>query len=307
MLTINGWTILAHPLFLDQLEKLTRAVEALKAKKPDRYESHASTKLLAALGKLVFQTIPADPTATIYRQGSTLGDGHRHWFRAKFGNGRFRLFFRYDTAAKVIIFAWVPWRQPPRPPEGWSKNASPWGCDFGRAVQHWCRNLIRTILLRHWCWKDQRRIGDHRDRHEADRFVWAEQALAPAIDLLRLDAVALGRAGHVPARGGLFDDRPLLIGTPGPTSDVLFIAIHDQPPAVLPASVPDQSAAKLVGTTPLGKAAVTGGIYGVDPQAWLTDVLERIVSEEITVDRLGELLPWIWKAAKVGASTKEAA
>ncbi len=107
MLTINGWTILAHPLFLDQLEKLTRAVEALKAKKPGQYESHASTKLLAALGKLVFQTIPADPTAPIYRQGSTLGDGHRHWFRAKFGNGRFRLFFRYDTGAKVIIFAWV--------------------------------------------------------------------------------------------------------------------------------------------------------------------------------------------------------
>ncbi|MBV5263901.1 type II toxin-antitoxin system YhaV family toxin [Pinisolibacter aquiterrae] len=107
MLTINDWTILAHPLFLDQLEKLTSAVEALKAKKPDRYESHASTKLLAALGKLVFQTIPADPTATIYRQGSTLGDDHRHWFRAKFGNGRFRLFFRYDTGAKVIIFAWV--------------------------------------------------------------------------------------------------------------------------------------------------------------------------------------------------------
>jgi len=107
MLTINGWTIFAHPLFLDQLEKLTRAVEALKAKKPDRYENHASTKLLAALGKLVFQTIPADPTATIYRQRSTLGDGHRHWFRAKFGNGRFRLFFRYDTGAEIIIFAWV--------------------------------------------------------------------------------------------------------------------------------------------------------------------------------------------------------
>lgn len=48
-------------------------------------------------------------------------------------------------------------------------------------------------------------------------------------------------------------------------------------------------------------------LNGVDPQAWLTDVLERIVSEEITVDRLDELLPWVWKAAKAGASTKEAA
>lgn len=107
MLTINGWTILAHPLFLDQLEKLVETVEALKAKKPDQYQKNANTKLLAALNKLVFQTIPADPTATMYRQGSTLGDGRKHWFRAKFGNGRFRLFFRYDSSAKIIIFAWV--------------------------------------------------------------------------------------------------------------------------------------------------------------------------------------------------------
>ncbi|MBB5716893.1 hypothetical protein FHS94_003765 [Sphingomonas aerophila] len=27
--------------------------------------------------------------------------------RAAFGNGRFRLFFRYDSRAMVIIFAWV--------------------------------------------------------------------------------------------------------------------------------------------------------------------------------------------------------
>lgn len=107
MLTISGWTILAHPLFLDQLEKLTDAVEALKAKKPHEYQRNASTKLLAALNKLVFQTIPADPTATVYRQGTTLGEAHKHWFRAKFGNGRFRLFFRYDSAANIIIFAWV--------------------------------------------------------------------------------------------------------------------------------------------------------------------------------------------------------
>ncbi|PZQ46533.1 MAG: toxin [Rhodovulum sulfidophilum] len=107
MLTINGWTILAHPLFVDQLEKLTEAVEELKARKPDEYQKNASTKLLAALNKLVFQTIPADPTATVYRQGSTLGEARKHWFRAKFGNGRFRLFFRYDSTAKIIIFAWV--------------------------------------------------------------------------------------------------------------------------------------------------------------------------------------------------------
>lgn len=107
MLTINGWTILAHPLFLDQLEKLTETVELLKAKKSEEYRKNPNTKLLASLNKLVFETVPADPTATAYRQGSTLGDDYKYWFRAKFGNGRFRLFFRYDSNAKVIIFAWV--------------------------------------------------------------------------------------------------------------------------------------------------------------------------------------------------------
>jgi toxin YhaV len=31
MLVVNGWAILAHPLFLDQLENLTLAVDLLKA------------------------------------------------------------------------------------------------------------------------------------------------------------------------------------------------------------------------------------------------------------------------------------
>lgn len=107
MLTINGWTVLAHPLFLDQWEKLVATVGALKAKKPDDYQKSADAKLLAALIQLVTATVPSDPTAAMYRQGSTLGDDRKHWFRAKFGNGRFRLFFRYSSASKVIIFAWV--------------------------------------------------------------------------------------------------------------------------------------------------------------------------------------------------------
>jgi len=107
MLTINGWTVLSHPLFLDQWERLIEAVEALKTKTPKDYQKSADAKLLAALVQLVTVTVPSDPTVAIYRQGSTLGDDRKHWFRAKFGNGRFRLFFRYDSSSKVIIFAWV--------------------------------------------------------------------------------------------------------------------------------------------------------------------------------------------------------
>jgi len=107
MLVIHGWTILAHPMLLDQLEKLTSAVEKLAETKPDSYRQHANTKLLSALVALIFDKIPQDPTSTAYVQGNTLGTSRRYWFRAKFGAGRFRLFFRYSSQARIIIFAWV--------------------------------------------------------------------------------------------------------------------------------------------------------------------------------------------------------
>ena len=104
---VSGWELFAHSLLLDQLERLMTAVETLKAKKPDDYQSSANFKLLAALNELMFVVIPVDPTRPEYRQGNTLGDDYKHWFRAKFGGQRFRLFFRFDTKQKVIIYAWV--------------------------------------------------------------------------------------------------------------------------------------------------------------------------------------------------------
>lgn len=107
MMVVNGWQLFAHPLFLDQFEKLGTAVARLREKDPRGWRKSANAKLLAALRQLVFETIPQDPTRPEYRQGGTLGDDRKHWFRAKFGGGRFRLFFRYSTSAKIIVFAWV--------------------------------------------------------------------------------------------------------------------------------------------------------------------------------------------------------
>ena len=106
-MVIDGWTIFAHPLLLDQLERATAAVEAAEATDPKGYQGTAQAKLLAMLARLILETIPADPTRLEYRQGDTLGKARKHWFRAKFGNGRFRLFFRHDSRTKIIIFAWV--------------------------------------------------------------------------------------------------------------------------------------------------------------------------------------------------------
>ena len=107
MITVNGWALYAHPLFLEQLEKLAKAVEKAKRKSPKEYQKSANAKLLAAIRKLAFEDIPVDPARPEYRQGGTLGAKRKHWFRAKFASGRFRLFFRYSSSAKIIVYAWV--------------------------------------------------------------------------------------------------------------------------------------------------------------------------------------------------------
>jgi len=105
-LVANGWTVFAHPLFVAQLQALTAQVEALKAKDPQGYTRKNATKRLTAIRQLAFEVIPQDPARREYRQGHTLGDAHRHWFRAKFFQ-QYRLFFRFHAASRIIVLAWV--------------------------------------------------------------------------------------------------------------------------------------------------------------------------------------------------------
>jgi toxin YhaV len=103
---INEWRIFAHPLFLDQFEALVAQVESLRQKYPQSYQQKNATKRLAAIAKLAFDVIPQDPSRNDYRQGSTLGDDYKHWFRAKFFQ-QYRLFFRYHQESKIVILVWV--------------------------------------------------------------------------------------------------------------------------------------------------------------------------------------------------------
>ena len=105
-LAIHGWTVFAHPLFMSQVEALVEQVEALQKKDPTGYVKKNATKRLAAIARLAFDVIPQDPTRSEYRQGGTLGEDRKHWFRAKFFQ-QYRLFFRYHAAAKMIVYAWV--------------------------------------------------------------------------------------------------------------------------------------------------------------------------------------------------------
>jgi len=105
-LVINGWSVFAHPLFLQQLDALSKQVERLRQRDPQGYGRKNATKRLAAIAKLAFEVIPQNPAAPQYRQGSALGDEHKHWRRAKFFQ-QYRLFFRYHAQSKMIVYAWV--------------------------------------------------------------------------------------------------------------------------------------------------------------------------------------------------------
>lgn len=104
---VNGWRIFAHPVFIEQFEALVQEVERLRNADPEGYREKKKTKLLAAIFKMGFEIIPQDPAHAMFLQGNTLGAAYRHWNRGKFFEGRYRLFFRFSSAAKVIVLAWV--------------------------------------------------------------------------------------------------------------------------------------------------------------------------------------------------------
>lgn len=103
---VNGWTLYDHSLFAEQYQSLKEKVEALKTKDPQGYIKKNASKRLAAIYKLVYEIIPQDPARPDYRQGKTLGDKNKHWFRAKFFQ-QYHLFFRYHLESKEIVYAWV--------------------------------------------------------------------------------------------------------------------------------------------------------------------------------------------------------
>jgi len=102
----HGWTLLFHDGVVEQLQRLHLAAERAKRADPKGFERNANVKLFQALSHLIVEAIPSDPARDEYRLGNTMGPAYRHWRRAKIGR-RFRLYFRYDSKAKIIIYAWV--------------------------------------------------------------------------------------------------------------------------------------------------------------------------------------------------------
>lgn len=106
MIQRHGWNLLFHECLIEQLQKLETTTTRAKTQDPTRFESNANVKLFNAMSQLILETVPTDPNREEYRQGNTMGSSFRHWRRAKIGR-RFRLFFRFDSKTRIIIFAWV--------------------------------------------------------------------------------------------------------------------------------------------------------------------------------------------------------
>ena len=103
---VKGWTLYIYPLLDEQLTTIGSKIEAAKRAQPDLYLSQPRSKLLAKIIDLTQASIPADPSAPQFRQGNTLGKENRQWFRAKF-HARYRLFFRFSTAERAIVYVWM--------------------------------------------------------------------------------------------------------------------------------------------------------------------------------------------------------
>jgi len=102
----HGWKLYRAGAFAAAFDALEAEVARLSEERLQDFATHPKAKLLARIRDLIFDEIPRDPNAHIYGLGNTLGPAHRHWRRAKFLE-RFRLFFRFDSTSRIIIYAWV--------------------------------------------------------------------------------------------------------------------------------------------------------------------------------------------------------
>jgi toxin YhaV len=105
-LVINGWSIYVYPDFLERFRALVWDFKQARSRDPKGYRTSLAAKILLAVTRLAFREIPGDPGADRFRQGRTLGTQYRHFRRAKFFH-RFRLFFRYHSEARIIVFVWL--------------------------------------------------------------------------------------------------------------------------------------------------------------------------------------------------------
>ncbi len=103
---INGWLVLARPALAHRYAALRDEARRLRAVlPPEELNHHPSVKLAAQVHRLMTDIVPGDPDHPDFRLTGSL----RRFRRAK-GHGlppRYRLFWTYSQAQRVIIFLYL--------------------------------------------------------------------------------------------------------------------------------------------------------------------------------------------------------
>lgn len=102
----HGWKLLYHPVFGDHYIKLRARARELKAELPAaEFKAHPDVKLVAAVKRVVIDTVPQDPNRPDFWLRANLAK-----FRRLKGYGlpdRYRLFYVFSSTAKTIIYLYL--------------------------------------------------------------------------------------------------------------------------------------------------------------------------------------------------------
>jgi toxin YhaV len=103
---VNSWRIFIHESLEKQLEKLAGSVAWMHVAEQTTSKTNRQKKVLKAIKRAMYESVPAAPGRAEHRLGHTIGREHTAWFRVKLLQ-QFRLFYRYDSVQKVIVYVWV--------------------------------------------------------------------------------------------------------------------------------------------------------------------------------------------------------
>ena len=103
---MNSWRIFIHESLEKQLEKLAGSVAWMHVAEQTTSKNNRQKKVLKAIKRAMYESVPAAPGRAEHRLGHTIGREHTAWFRVKLLQ-QFRLFYRYDSVQKVIVYVWV--------------------------------------------------------------------------------------------------------------------------------------------------------------------------------------------------------
>ncbi|MFM5951745.1 MAG: type II toxin-antitoxin system YhaV family toxin [Micrococcales bacterium] len=103
---VNGWRIFIHESLEQQLLKLAGTVAWMHMSEQSTAKNGQRKKVLKAIKRAMYESVPASPGRIEHRLGHTLGRENTAWFRVKVLQ-QFRLFYRYDSSQKVIVYVWI--------------------------------------------------------------------------------------------------------------------------------------------------------------------------------------------------------